>query len=39
MLAIIVLVVGAVAGLAPDLGKSIAGVATKAVNAIGDKIG
>ena len=38
VLAIIVLVVGAVAGLAPGLGKSIGSVADKAITTIGDKI-
>ena len=39
VLAIIVLIVGAVAGLAPGIGSAIGGVATKAVNAVGNKIG
>jgi hypothetical protein len=38
VLAIIVLVVGAVAALAPGLGKNIGSVADKAITAVGDKI-
>jgi heme/copper-type cytochrome/quinol oxidase subunit 4 len=38
VLAIIVLIVGAVAALAPGLGNAIGGVAQKAIDAVGNKI-